>query len=190
MNTQEQAVLRIFDITFSILGLLFALPVMLLISLLGFLDTGQPMFLQERLGRNQIPFVLFKFRTMVPNTPSVATHLANSCSITRLGYFLRTTKLDELPQLLNVLKGDMSLVGPRPGLQNQFELTDAREQLGVFMARPGLTGLAQVSGINMSTPELLAQTDAKMIAQMSTNNYFKYIFMTLSVYCRGDSIKR
>ena len=185
----KPGLLRIFDIVLSTLGLLFASPVILLILLMGVVDTGRPIFCQERLGRNQIPFILFKLRTMIPNTPSVATHLANSQAITRLGHFLRRTKLDELPQLWNVLKGDMSLVGPRPGLLNQVELTAARERLDVFAARPGITGLAQVSEIDMSTPELLAQTDAQMIADMSVRNYFKYILLTVVGTGRGDRIK-
>ena len=124
------------------------------------------------------PFTLLKFRTMRVNTISVATHLSNSSSITRFGHFLRRTKLDELPQLWNVLKGEMSLVGPRPGLFNQEELTEARERYGVFTVRPGITGLSQVNEIDMSTPELLAVSDAKMISEMSISNYFKYIFQT------------
>ena len=181
-------VLRIFDVTFSTLGLIFASPVMLLILLLGFLDTGQPIFRQERLGCHQVPFVLFKFRTMTLDTPSVVTHLANPNAVTFLGSFLRRTKFDELPQLWNVLKGDMSLIGPRPGLQGQSELTAAREKLGVFTVRPGITGLAQINGIDMSTPELLSRVDAQMIAEMSVQNYFWYLFSTLMGRGCGDSL--
>jgi len=183
------ASLRIFDIFLSIVGLFLALPVMLLILVLSMVETGRPIFLQERVGRNNNPFVLLKFRTMAPNTPSLATHLASSNAITPLGRFLRRAKLDELPQLWNVLKGEMSLVGPRPGLPNQPELTVAREKLGVFKVRPGITGLAQINGIDMSTPELLAQTDARMIAEMSVRNYFKYIFLTVLGKGSGDRIR-
>ena len=112
------------------------------------------------------------------NTASVATHSVDTSAITKFGLILRQTKLDELPQLWNVLKGEMSLVGPRPGLPNQIELTKAREKYDVYSVRPGITGLAQVSGIDMSTPELLARTDARMIAEMSVHNYFKIIFLT------------
>jgi len=182
-------VLRIFDITFSGLGLILASPLMLLVLLLSLFDTGRPIFLQDRLGRHQVPFVLFKFRTMPPNTTSVATHLASKHAITHWGHFLRRTKLDELPQLWNVLIGEMSLVGPRPGLPNQPQLTVAREKLGIFEVRPGITGLAQVKGIDMSTPELLAQTDARMIAEMSVRSYFKYIFLTVLGKGSGDRVK-
>lgn len=188
-NVMRPAVLRIFDITFSALGLIFASPLMLLGLLLSLFDTGRPIFLQDRLGRYQVPFILSKFRTMAPETPSFATHLVNSSAVTPFGHFLRRTKLDELPQLWNVLKGEMSLVGPRPGLPNQVELIAVREKLGVFNVRPGITGLAQVNGIDMSTPELLAQTDAEMIAQMSVRNYFKYIFLTVLGKGSGDRIK-
>ena len=113
--------LRIFDFTFALLGLIFAFPVLLVVYVLGLFDTGSPLFRQERVGRHQKPFVLVKFRTMKIDTASVASHLASSASITRMGAFLRKTKLDELPQLWNVLKGEMSLVGPRPGLFSQQE---------------------------------------------------------------------
>lgn len=126
---------------------------------------------------------------MSVDTASVASHLASTASITRMGGFLRKTKLDELPQLWNVLKGEMSLVGPRPGLFNQEELTAAREAEGVFDVRPGITGLAQINDIDMSTPELLAKTDAKMICEMSLNNYFKFIFQTVLGAGTGDRIK-
>jgi len=182
--------LRVFDFLFSFFGLLFGCPVLLIIFLFGLFDTGSPFFFQERVGRRKEPFRLVKFRTMSKDTASVASHLANSSSITKLGGFLRRTKLDELPQLWNVLMGDMSLVGPRPNLFNQEELIKERDNLGVYSVRPGITGLAQIKNIDMSTPELLAQTDAKMISTMSVANYFKYIFLTVVGRGQGDSVRR
>lgn len=181
--------IRLLDLVFSLLGLVCGSPVLLVIYLIGLSDTGSPLFRQERVGRNQKPFVLVKFRTMSVDTASVASHLASTSSITKLGGFLRRTKLDELPQLWNVLKGEMSLVGPRPGLFNQTELTQARDAKGVFAVRPGITGLAQISGIDMSTPELLAETDAKMIRDMSLKNYFVYIIKTVTGSGSGDRVK-
>lgn len=181
--------LRFFDVFFSTLGLVLGFPVLLLLFIIGVFDTGSPLFRQERVGRFKKPFILVKFRTMAIDTASVASHLASSDSITRFGAFLRKTKLDELPQLWNVLKGDMSLVGPRPGLFNQNELTDAREALKVLDVRPGITGLAQVKGIDMSTPELLAETDAKMISNLKVSDYFKYIIMTFLGKGSGDRVK-
>jgi lipopolysaccharide/colanic/teichoic acid biosynthesis glycosyltransferase len=181
--------IRLLDILFSLFGLVAGFPILVVLFLIGLFDTGSPLFRQERVGRNQKPFTLVKFRTMKVDTASVASHLASSASITRFGAFLRKTKLDELPQLWNVLKGEMSLVGPRPGLFNQQELTAVREQQGVFKFRPGITGLAQVSEIDMSTPELLAETDAKMIASLSLKNYFKYILQTVIGKGSGDRVK-
>jgi lipopolysaccharide/colanic/teichoic acid biosynthesis glycosyltransferase len=180
---------RLFDICFSLLGLIVGFPVLLIIYLVGLFDTGSPVFRQERVGRNKKPFTLVKFRTMSVDTASVASHLASSASITPMGAFLRKTKLDELPQLWNVLKGEMSLVGPRPGLFNQEELTAAREAKGVFDVRPGITGEAQVNDIDMSTPVLLAETDAKMISELSLVNYFKFIIMTVTGKGSGDRVK-
>jgi len=182
-------VIRVFDFGFSFLGLLFGFPVLLVLALIGLFDTGSPIFRQVRVGRNQKPFTLVKFRTMKVDTASVATHLASSASITRFGHFLRKTKLDELPQLWNVLKGEMSLVGPRPGLFNQEELTEERAKRGVFNVRPGITGLAQVNEIDMSTPALLAETDQKMIQSLTVTAYFKYIFMTVAGKGSGDRIR-
>ena len=181
--------LRFFDFTFALLGLVFGFPVLLVIYVLGLFDTGSPLFWQERVGRNKKPFNLVKFRTMSIDTASVASHLASSESITKLGGFLRRTKLDELPQLWNVLKGEMSLVGPRPNLFNQEELIIERDSHGAYAARPGITGLAQVSDVDMSTPTLLAQTDAKMLKEMSVANYFKYIFQTVAGKGTGDRVK-
>lgn len=180
--------IRFFDIVFSLLGLVFGFPVLLLLTLIGLFDTGSPIFRQVRVGRDQKPFTLVKFRTMKVDTASVATHLASSSSITRFGHFLRRTKLDELPQLWNVFKGEMSLVGPRPGLFNQEALTAERARRGVYAVRPGITGLAQVNEIDMSTPALLAETDQKMIQELSLSDYFKYIFMTVAGKGAGDRV--
>lgn len=180
--------LRFLDLFFSFIGLTLGFPILLLIYVAGLFDTGSPLFLQVRVGRNQKQFTLVKFRTMKLDTASVASHLASVSSITKWGRFLRKTKLDELPQLWNVLKGDMSLVGPRPGLFNQEELTEARQAKGVFAVRPGVTGLAQVSGIDMSTPMLLAETDRRMIDEMSIGNYFKYILRTVTGSGQGDRV--
>ena len=182
--------IRIFDIIFSLFGLVCGLPVLVAISVLGLLDTGSPIFRQERVGRYKKSFSLVKFRTMARDTVSVASHLASSVSITPLGGFLRKTKLDELPQLWNVLKGDMSLVGPRPNLYNQEELIAERDALGVYDVRPGITGIAQISGIDMSTPKLLAKIDAEMITTMTVANYFKFILLTVAGKGRGDRVCR
>ncbi len=181
--------LRFFDLFFALLGLTIGFPVLLIIYLVGLFDTGSPLFIQERVGRGKRPFQLVKFRTMSVGTQSVASHLASASSITKFGGFLRKTKLDELPQLWNVLKGEMSLVGPRPNLFNQVELISHRSERGVYEVRPGITGLAQVNEIDMSTPELLAQTDEKMIVEMSVGNYFKYIILTVTGSGSGDRVK-
>lgn len=180
--------LRLFDILFASLGLVLGAPVLLMIYVAGLFDTGLPLFRQERVGQNQKAFTLIKFRTMRPDTASVASHLADVSSITRLGVILRRTKLDELPQLWNVLIGEMSLVGPRPCLFNQTELINEREALGVFSIRPGITGLAQVSEIDMSTPKSLAITDAQMIGELTLASYLKYIFMTVCGKGAGDRV--
>ena len=181
--------IRCLDFLFALLGLLFGFPVLVLLYIVGLFDTGSPLFFQERVGRNKKPFVLVKFRTMKVDTVSVASHLADSSAITRFGSFLRKTKLDELPQLWNVLKGEMSLVGPRPGLFNQEQLTVERDKYDVYSVRPGITGLAQVSEIDMSTPELLAKTDKDMIDSLTTKEYFRYILMTLVGKGVGDRIQ-
>lgn len=142
-----------------------------------------------RVGKNQKPFMLIKFRTMTPETASVATHLASASSVTKFGVFLRKTKLDELPQLINVLKGDMSLVGPRPCLFNQKELIKAREKNSVFDVLPGITGLAQVHAIDMATPKKLAAWDRRMIEMMSVKNYLILIMQTVTGSGSGDKIK-
>lgn len=178
--------IRTLDVFFALFGLIVGLPLLLLLALIGLWDTGSPIFCQQRVGRYQRPFTLIKFRTMRSNTASVASHLVDSSAITPFGRFLRRTKLDELPQLWNVLKGEMSLVGPRPGLFNQCELTQERSKRGVYAVRPGITGLAQIQKIDMSTPVLLAETDQQMIQTLSLPKYFKYIFLTVAGKGGGD----
>ena len=180
--------IRLLDFVFALLGLVFGLPVLLVLVVIGLFDTGSPIFRQQRVGRNKKPFILVKFRTMKKDTASVASHLASASAITPFGHFLRRTKLDELPQLWNVLKGEMSLVGPRPSLFNQEELIEERQSRCVLAARPGITGLAQVNDIDMSTPKLLAETDQKMLKNLSVGAYFKYIFMTVAGKGAGDRV--
>lgn len=127
---------------------------------------------------------------MSKNTVSVASHLAPRSSITRFGKFLRKTKLDELPQLWNVLRGDMCLVGPRPNLKSQTKLIKERSKRNIYSVRPGITGLSQISGLDMSRPKLLAETDSRMISEMSIRNYFKYIILTLIGKGAGDQVRK
>ncbi|MBW4933792.1 sugar transferase [Marinobacter sp. F4206] len=182
--------LRTLDICFAAAGLLVGLPVVAVLMLVGYWDTGSPLFRQERIGRHKKPFILMKFRTMRQGTASVASHLAPEAAITSFGGFLRRTKLDELPQLWNVLKGEMSLVGPRPCLASQSELIEARDMFGVFEFAPGITGLGQVNGIDMSTPALLAQTDAEMLQDLTVRRYFGYLLMTITGKGSGDGVRR
>lgn len=181
--------IRFFDILLSVIGLTLGLPLLIVLAVIGLIDTGSPFFRQVRVGRHQMPFTIVKFPTMKPGTPSVATHLASRSAITPFGSFLRRTKLNELPQLWNVLKGEMSLVGPRPCLYNQEEVIRERARRGVFDARPGITGLAQIRGIDMSNPSLLAETDAKMLSNLTLATYFKYIVLTLIGRGRGDRVR-
>ncbi|MCG9544452.1 sugar transferase [Vibrio sp. Isolate33] len=181
--------IRILDFLAALFGLLLLWPILLVVVIIGLFDTGSPIFIQERVGRNKKTFKLIKFRTMSVETKSVASHLASEASITKFGGFLRKTKIDELPQLINVVKGEMSLVGPRPNLLNQAELIRARDARGVYDVLPGVTGLAQVQNIDMSTPELLARTDKYMIDTLNLKYYFKYILMTATGSGSGDAVK-
>lgn len=180
---------RLFDIFFSLLGLIFLFPVFIVVFFIGYFDTGSPLFVQKRLGKSKKPFYLIKFRSMKINTLSVSSHLVSPDSITIFGSFLRKTKIDELPQLWNVLIGEMSLVGPRPNLPNQTELIEARILQNVFSVRPGITGLAQINNIDMSRPEKLAEIDSIMIKNMTIKTYFAFIFKTVIGSGYGDAVK-
>ncbi len=180
--------IRLFDFIFALVGILLLWPIGIILYIIGLFDTGKPIFVQQRVGKNKNPFNLYKFRTMDVNTKSVASHLASSSSVTKFGGFLRKSKLDELPQLFNVLIGDMSLVGPRPNLYNQTELIEERDKRGVYAYKPGITGLAQINEIDMSTPKKLAELDAKMLQKLSFSDYFKYIFATVGGKGQGDRV--
>lgn len=178
--------IRSIDFLFSLIGLIFLLPLLITLWVVGLFENGSPLFFQKRIGYNEKLFLLIKFRSMDIKTKSVATHLVNQSMITTFGHFLRRTKLDETPQLLNVLLGDMSLVGPRPCLLSQKKLIIERRKRGIFKVKPGITGLAQISGIDMETPTLLANTDLTMVKQMNLYYYFYYLIKTLSIIFRKN----
>jgi len=182
--------IRFFDFTFSFFGILVLFPVMILLIIIGLFDTGSPLFFQKRMGKDGKPFTLIKFRTMYKDSQSVATHLISKSSVTPFGTFLRKSKLDELPQLVNVLFGDMSIVGPRPNLFNQTELISVRKALDVYSVRPGITGIAQINDIDMSTPETLARLDSDMIRNLNSVSYLLIIFQTVTGKGFGDRITK
>jgi len=163
---------------------------MLSVYFTGLFVNGSPLFFQQRVGKNQEPFTLIKFRTMAITTGSVGTHLVDAASITKLGHFLRKTKLDELPQLFNVLLGSMSLVGPRPCLPNQTELIEERAKRNVFSVRPGITGLAQINDVDMSTPGKLARYDKILVNNLDPGLYGKIILATILGKGRGDRVQK
>lgn len=155
-----RTVTRTMDLGVAIAILLFLFPVFVALWVAIRLDSpGPAIFVQERVGAARGPFKLYKFRTMKRDTVSAGTHQVSASAVTRIGAFLRRTKLDELPQAFNLLRGDMTLVGPRPCLFSQTELVNARQARGVYALKPGITGYAQIRGIDMSEPERLAQND-------------------------------
>ena len=174
----------------SILILITLSPLLILIFIICLIESRNPIFIQKRVGINQKPFNLLKFRTMKINTPSKASHLIDSNSVTRFGKVIRLLKLDELPQLINVLNGDMSLVGPRPSLPNQFELIKWREKYKIYNVKPGITGLSQIKGLDMSKPKKLAESDFIMISRINQSNYLKYLFLTFFGKGRGDKVTK
>ena len=186
----KKNMIRIADILISFIGLIILFPLIILIYFLIYNETKSPIFKQVRIGKNRTKFTLIKFRTMNIGTESLATHLIENTKITNLGGILRKTKLDELPQLLNVLKGDMSLVGPRPCLPSQFELIDIRQKYDLYKYLPGITGLAQINAIDMSDPVLLANTDLKMMNNLNLKKYFYYLFLTFLGSGFGDRVKK
>ena len=182
--------IRKFDFFLALLGLVSLMPLIVLILLILYMDNQSPLFFQRRIGKNLKIFTLIKFRTMRKGTKDSATHLVDSSRITHIGAILRKTKLDEIPQLFNVLKGEMSFVGPRPCLPSQYELINLRKKLDVHRCLPGITGLAQIKGIDMSNPSLLAKTELEMIKNYNFKNYFYFIFKTLIGNGFGDRVQK
>lgn len=176
--------MRFFDFIFSLTCMIILIPLFIILYIIGLFDTGSPIFKQVRLGKHKKPFIIYKFRSMHLHTQSVGTHEISSSSITKWGIFLRQSKFDELPQLWNVLVGDMSLVGPRPNLLNQKDLIEERDKRNVYSVRPGITGLSQINKIDMSTPTLLAETDASMIKIIGLRNYFNCLIQFCRTYIR------
>lgn len=170
---------RLFDVLLSFLGIVFLAPIIVAIIIVCFADTGSPIFSQTRVGKNMKPFLIFKFRSMKKNTVWTSTHLVDTQAITCSGKVLRKYKLDEIPQLWNVVIGDMSLVGPRPCLFSQLDLIAERKARGIWMSKPGITGLGQLHGIDMRNPKRLAKLDRRMMSSLSLASYFRYLSKTV-----------
>ena len=183
------SLIRIIDFLAATFGLILLSPLILVITIILFFEHRKPFFVQQRVGKDQKPFTLIKFRSMSSKAANLPTHEISADLITKTGKFIRATKLDELPQLWNVLKGEMSLVGPRPCLPTQEELISERALRGVFSLRPGITGPAQVQNIDMSTPKKLAEEDSQMINNLKIGDYFKYVLMTVSGSGQGDKVR-
>lgn len=180
---------RAFNLVIAILALPSLLPILGLLALWVKLDSPGPVFfVQRRVGRDEKLFNLIKLRTMTVGVGDHASHEVGADVITKAGHILRRFKLDELPQLINVLFGDLTLVGPRPCLPNQLELIEARRKLGIFSITPGITGLAQVRNIDMSTPNKLAQIDAEYMNSRSWRLDLKLIMHTFVGKGRGDAV--
>src|SRR5438128_4799613 len=181
---------RAFDFVVAALGLVLLMPVMLIIGyLVSRSSPGGALFVQARVGKSERLFDCYKFRTMAHGAPVAGSHQVAASWVTPLGRRLRSLKLDELPQLFNVLCGDMSLVGPRPCLPSQAEVIAARRARNVFAIRPGITGIAQLAAIDMSTPEQLAEADRSYMLGRSFVGDLKIIAATALGGGAGDAVK-
>ncbi|WP_300063248.1 sugar transferase [uncultured Roseobacter sp.] len=182
---------RSIDLAFVLVVALFFWWLLIAIWLtIRLTSQGPGIFSQERIGQEGRIFICHKFRTMASGTKQAGTHEISSASVTRVGQILRRTKLDELPQIWNIVRGELSLVGPRPCLPTQDELIAARRARGVLTARPGISGLAQVEGIDMSTPQCLAARDADYIALQGLFLDLKIAILTIAGRGGGDRVAR
>lgn len=178
---------RFFDFVMSLLALIVMSPLFLILSLAIKLDSKGPVFFtQDRIGIHKTHFTIYKFRTMYSETPqNMPTHMLQNPDqwITKVGRFLRKTSLDELPQIINIIKGDMSIIGPRPALWNQYDLIDERDKYLANDIRPGLTGWAQISGRDELEIDVKARLDGEYAENVTfafdTKCFFKTIFMVL-----------
>ena len=178
---------RLIDLSASFLALLFLLPLLAIIALLIRLESnGNPLFFQERIGENGKPFRIVKFRSMVKDAPKLGSWQTqeNDPRITRLGNFLRRTSIDELPQLWNVLTGDMSLIGPRPQTPAQITLYNPADWHGRHLVRPGITGLAQVNGRSAITLEEQIKYDLQYVMHLTPAMDMRIFLATLNQVLR------
>ena len=182
--------IRILDFILSLALIITLSPLLIFLFVICLFESPKPIFKQKRVGKNKIPFDLYKFRTMKLDSPSIASHLVSQNQVTPIGKVIRLLKLDELLQLINVIKGEMSLIGPRPCLLNQKELIMEREKYNLFSVKPGISGLAQIKGIDMSKPLLLAKTEFDMVSHFSQIKYFKYLFLTFVGKGKGDRVQK
>jgi len=184
---------RIMDFLISGLGLFVLSPVFFVIALIiKFESKGKVLFTQKRVGKNKQLFNIYKFRTMISETPqNTPTHLLTDPKkyITRFGAFLRKSSLDELPQLINIFKGDMSIVGPRPALWNQSDLIDQRDKYGVNQLVPGLTGWAQINGRDELPIEQKAKLDGDYAQQISFWLDTKIFFLTIFKVLKSEGVR-
>ena len=182
---------RFLDIFFSAVLILMLMPIMIIISIAIILESrGGAIFRQKRMGRNGNPFVCYKFRTMRADAPHSipAKELDAESYVTRVGRFLRRSSLDELPQLFNVLLGDMSIVGPRPLISEEKEVHRMRELAGIYSLRPGLTGLAQVNGRNLLCDSEKIENDKIYLDNVRMLLDAKIVFMTFGCVVVGKGI--
>ncbi|WP_420407467.1 sugar transferase [Hoeflea sp.] len=180
-NRVFQIVKRTLDLAFAVLVLGFLWWLLLLVWGLVRLDSPGPgLFRQERIGKDGVPFTCYKFRSMKTGTVQAGTHEVGADAITRLGSWLRRSKIDELPQVINLLRNEMSLIGPRPCLPSQLELIGERRRRGVLSAKPGITGLSQVNGVDMRDPARLARSDADYLALQSLTLDIRIALATVS----------
>lgn len=174
----------------ALLGLVAVSPFLAIAIVLIRLDSsGAAIFRQERVGKGKAPFICYKLRTMVVGTKQAGTHDIGAAAVTRVGRFLRATKLDEFPQLWNVLRGEMAFVGPRPCLPSQMELIREREARGVYAILPGITGLGQVRGVDMSDPVRLAEIDADYVRDRALALDLRLLVWTACGGGSGDRVK-
>jgi O-antigen biosynthesis protein WbqP len=182
---------RAFDLLVSLLAAPFALVLCGLMAIPIALESrASPFFLQWRLGQHEKQFRILKLRTMHIHAPTRASHMVGSEFVLKTGKIARLTKIDELPQLWNVLAGRMSLVGPRPGLPSQTELTNERRANGVFALKPGITGVSQIAGLDMSTPKALAIFDATYPKEWSAMRDLKILCLTALGNGQGDAANK
>ena len=149
-------------------GLLIISPIIFIAMSLVFVEDGFPtIFIQKRLGKNKKCINIYKIRTMKKSTPNVGTHEVNNVNYLSIGFILRKLKIDELPQIINFLKGELNIIGPRPCLPSQIELIKYRDELNIYKVNPGITGLSQILGYDMSNPRILAKVDALYLSNKS-----------------------